>query len=752
MLKFHVSTSAAALAAMATLFAHPPVAWAVTPAAASEAVGAPASPARQLMMLRFALQEYSEGVAGGAPIDLHELATAQALVAEVRGQAPSGEIDRLAGLMASYASQAEVEKAFAVWWERYGRGLEPERPGLPPAVSEGRALFARYCVSCHGVDGDGRGPIADAVEGPPPADFTDPGFMNDETPAEFYQAITIGVPATAMPSWDGLLTAQERWDIVAYLWTLHRVGGQGPAGDCGSCHESGQGAAAFDKSDAEVLALLLGTGEHRRQAVTAARRIVARARDRIFVEVRPGTATGQEGSDGRHTLAALDLVVEEYGDAVEDGRVTDAVEYGEARLFVAALRRDVDLLAARGRLDASSAAAAVELESLLYAKAAPAELELVAAGLRKKLVLALGEPAADLGGLETTGALLDELAGELDSPVRARELLFEAYMAFETVEKRLAIRAPELASRIEKDFADLRALVGDGKATAVDIEAISGGLVEARSALRGEVSGLAPFLDSLVIILREGMEAILIISALAAYLARGGHAIARRWLYEGAVAGVVVSLITAVIVDRLLAGSALAAELIEGITMVAAAVVLFLVSYWLISKVEAHHWQVYIREQLDRALGRGSRMALGGVAFLAVYREGFETVLFYRALAAEVAGPAAIVAGFAVGLALLALVYLAIARFSVNIPLRPFFSVTGLFLYLMAFRFAGAGVGELQEAGVMGVTAVAWWPDLPALAMSADLETALAQASLLAAAAVAAVVILRGSLLARSTN
>ena len=61
MLKFHVSTSAAALAAMATLFAHPPVAWAVTPAAASEAVGAPASPARQLMMLRFALQEYSEG-------------------------------------------------------------------------------------------------------------------------------------------------------------------------------------------------------------------------------------------------------------------------------------------------------------------------------------------------------------------------------------------------------------------------------------------------------------------------------------------------------------------------------------------------------------------------------------------------------------------------------------------------------------------------------------------------------------------
>ncbi len=707
------------------------------------------SPARQLLMLRFAVQEYREGVSGGVVVDAHELATAEALIAEVRGQASSPEIERLAALVAARADLREVERAFGRWLELHGQGGKPERPPLVPAVAEGRALFARYCVSCHGADGDGRGPIAEAVQGPRPADFTDPGFMNDETPAEFYQAITIGVPGTAMPSWDGLLTAQERWDIVAFLWTLHREGTRGTARACSSCHGADEGGAALDMSDSAVLASLLATVEHRREAVTDARGIVASSRDRSFVPAREDAAAA---GPGKHTLASLDLAVEEYRDAVSGGRIVDAVEYGEARMFLAVLRGDVEALVGAGRLGDGARAATDELERLLYARAGPGELESVAAGLREQLTAVLDESAAGLGGLADATVLLDDLESELGDPARARELVLEAYMAFEGVEKRLALRAPELARRIENDFARLRARIGEDAAGPSDIETIRSGLREASGAVSSGVSGLAPLINSLVIILREGMEAILIISALAAYLLKGGHMIARRWLYEGAAAGILASLATAFVLDRLLAGSPLAAELVEGITMLVAAAVLFSVSYWLISKLEARHWQAYIRQQLDRALGRSSRIALAGVAFLAVYREGFETVLFYRALAAEVTTLVPVIFGFALGLVLLAVVYLAIARFSVKIPLRPFFSVTGVFLYLMAFRFAGAGVGELQEAGVLEVTAARWWPSVPALGMSPDLETALAQATLLAAAAVAGLVIAGSSMRARATG
>ena len=709
-------------------------------AAASDAGSVVASPSRQLTMLRFAVQEYREGVAGGVVIDAHELATAEALIDELRGQAPSPEIERLAALVAARAGQDEVERAFRRWLELHGQGIEPERPQLPPAVAEGGLLFARYCVSCHGAAGDGRGPIADAIEGPRPADFTDPGFMHDETPAEFYQAISIGVPGSGMPSWDGLLTPQERWDIVAFLWSLHRRDSSLAGRECSSCHGSDQGRAALDTSDSDVLAALLATDEHRRQAVIDASGMVALVRDRTFVAARNSSPSQTRAASGKHTLASLDLVVEEYRDAVAGGHVVNAVEYGEARAFLAALSGDIEALDGSGRLADGSRAreATEELGRLLYGKAPPVEFEAVAAALRAELLTVLDISAGGLGGLEAAGRLLDELEAGLGDPVRTRELVLDAYLAFEGIEKRLALRAPQLVARIEADFVRLRARIAEGQAGPADIEAVRFGLVEASGVMVSGAVGLAPFFNSLVIILREGMEAILIISALAAYLLKGGHMLARRWLYEGAAGGVFASLVTALVVDRALAGSALAVELIEGVTMLVASVVLFSVSYWLISKLEARHWQAYIRGQLDRALGRSSRLAMAGVAFLAVYREGFETVLFYRALSAEVTTLAPVIAGFVLGLSLLGGVYLAITRFSVNIPLRPFFSITGAFLYLMAFRFAGAGVGELQEAGVLDVTAASWWPELPALGMSPNLETALAQALLLGAAVLAA--------------
>jgi high-affinity iron transporter len=193
----------------------------------------------------------------------------------------------------------------------------------------------------------------------------------------------------------------------------------------------------------------------------------------------------------------------------------------------------------------------------------------------------------------------------------------------------------------------------------------------------------------------------------------------------------------------LLRASGAAAELIEGIAMLLATVVLFFVSYWLISKAEADRWQKYIQGKVKVALARGSTMALAGAAFLAVYREGVETVLFYQALLASADSLHVVVAGFAVGLVLLAILYVAFMHLGMRIPMRQFFLATSILLYYLAFVFAGKGVRELQEAGVVGVTPLGGVPTIDLLGIYPTVETLAAQAVLLVCLVYAIAVTLR---------
>ena len=180
--------------------------------------------------------------------------------------------------------------------------------------------------------------------------------------------------------------------------------------------------------------------------------------------------------------------------------------------------------------------------------------------------------------------------------------------------------------------------------------------------------------------------------------------------------------------------------LFRSIVMLAATGVLFYVSYWLLSRIEVTRWTGFLERQSREALTQGSAFALGAAAFLAVYREGFETVLFYKALflsggAQPVVLP--IVAGMALGALVLAAVYVAINRFGVRLPLRPFFAVTGIFLYVMAVIFAGRGMAELQEGGIIGMTVLSWAPRIPWLGVYPTAESLALQGILVAAFLVA---------------
>lgn len=330
----------------------------------------------------------------------------------------------------------------------------------------------------------------------------------------------------------------------------------------------------------------------------------------------------------------------------------------------------------------------------------------------------------------------------------------DAFFEFEGsgLDRNLAARDPELYRAVESEWMKLLAMMeGEASQDAVRGQGEKVVVLLAEGARRAEAGG-SIFFDSLLIILREGFEAILVVSALAAYLKRIGGGDRLRYLYGGAAAAVVASGLLWLAARSVLDVSGSGREALEGWTVLVATAVLFWVSYWLVSKAEAEHWQAFVRRQVELAVGRGALLGLAFLSFVVVFREGFETVLFYEAIAVRATGAGdqtMLLAGFVIGCAALAVLYATLQITGSKIPMRAFFNVTGGLLYLMAFRFGGAGIRELQEAAVVRQTPVGWVPDSVALqqwlGIFPYLEPLLLQLLLLALAAFAMLHLQRGA-------
>lgn len=249
---------------------------------------------------------------------------------------------------------------------------------------------------------------------------------------------------------------------------------------------------------------------------------------------------------------------------------------------------------------------------------------------------------------------------------------------------------------------------------------------------QGKDEFISTLVQSFLILLREGFEAILVITALIAYLRRAGQGDKVRVIYHGTGWALVASALTAYVLTSVIQVSGTSREALEGITMLVAAAVLFYVSYWLITKRETERWQKYVHNQIDKAISGGRMFTLGFAAFLAVFREGAETVLFYQALLAGSEGQyLAITLGFAGASVSLAGVYWAMRVASFRLPLGLFFSVTAMLLYYLALTFAGKGVLELQEARWVSITPLEWMPRIEWLGLFPTVESASAQLVLL---------------------
>jgi high-affinity iron transporter len=327
----------------------------------------------------------------------------------------------------------------------------------------------------------------------------------------------------------------------------------------------------------------------------------------------------------------------------------------------------------------------------------------------------------------------------------AKNWVNDAYFSYyekEGVERAvLSYISGKRASTVEYQFSAVKKLMTDGagnREVRASLDGLSKMLHEDADQLDGkEESSLGVFLASLVIILREGFEAILVIAAIAAYLIRSGNGRQTRVVYMSGVAALVASALAAVAIQFVFEVSGANQEIIEGVAMLLAVVVLFFISNWMVSKAEAEAWKSYIEGKVQAAVETGSSFALGAAAFLAVFREGAETILFYQALLAETETYTNMVwGGFGVGCVALVAIFILVRYGSLVIPIRAFFMGTSILMYIMSIAFAGGGVKELQEADVIGVTPVGFVESIDILGIYPTVETLLPQAVLLILAVV----------------
>lgn len=317
----------------------------------------------------------------------------------------------------------------------------------------------------------------------------------------------------------------------------------------------------------------------------------------------------------------------------------------------------------------------------------------------------------------------------------AEQLALSAYLdGFEPVEPILSSRDAGLMSRIERAMGALRAGISRGESAAAveqqvnDLDAL---FIEAEAALSPQAANDAStFAAALTILLREGLEALLIVIAMIAFLRKAERPEVLSYVHGGWVAALVAGVATWAGATYFIDVSGAGREMTEGFGAIFAAVVLVSVGIWMHGKSQADAWQRYIREKMNRALSRGSAWFLFGLAFLVVYREVFETILFYAAMWND--NPTAVLGGAGVGSVLLGLIAWLMLRYSRKLPVAQFFRYSSALIAALAVVLIGKGIAAIQEAGLIDVTPLAQVPRIELLGLYPSVQVVMAQAIVLA--------------------
>ncbi|BFH60980.1 FTR1 family protein [Paenibacillus azoreducens] len=331
-----------------------------------------------------------------------------------------------------------------------------------------------------------------------------------------------------------------------------------------------------------------------------------------------------------------------------------------------------------------------------------------------------------LGWLET--ARQQTADGHSD---KAADNMNQFIAAWPAVEGEVLISSPALYTKIENQMSEVSGYLLSTPPRSQEALTVMDEMKTSLTPIAGTHSYTA--WDAALVLLREGLEAILVIAALLSYLKRSGNKEGRKYIWSGAGAGLILSLLLAFVFTYTIAqaASGSARELIEGITGLVAVVMMITVGQWLHSKSNTKAWNQYVGKQVGHALAKGSLWSLFSVALLAILREGAETTIFYIGMAPSIP-MFQLILGVVIAFAILAVLGFAVIVLSATLPLRAFFLVATLLIYYLVFRFLGDSVHSLQVAGHLSAHTQTSLPSVSWLGMYPTWETFIPQMIILA--------------------
>lgn len=485
-------------------------------------------------------------------------------------------------------------------------------------VKQTKALFSQNCSTCHGLSGQGNGPLAKNLT-PKPTDFTDADRATNRSLMGLFDAVSSGINDTPMVAFTQL-SEQQRWSLAFYVGSLAFKDIQKP-----------QGA---------------------KQDITASQ----------IINLNPAQLSAGKNATQAH--------------------------------YVQWLRGNPEQLFT-GRKDSIT----VTRTQLLAAQAAHAK----------------------------------------GNYSQASDLAISAYLdGFELIENNLNAYDEALRKNIEVQLMDLRQTLKNEKDTAIVAEKINAALSQLAIAdgmlSKTKLTDGALLSASLVILLREGLEALLVIIALMTVLIKTKRKDALKYIHVGWITALIAGGLTWAAAQTLIEISGASREVMEGAGALFAAVTLLYVGVWMHNKTSAKQWQKYIQDNVNKRLESGTLWGLAGLSFIAVYREVFETVLFYQSLLTQ-SSPSqysSIASGFTIGIAILAIITWGLIKYSIKLPVTKFFAITTYLLFALAFVLMGKAVIALQEADIISITSLPVSFDITWLGIKSTWQGAIAQVCVLA--------------------
>jgi high-affinity iron transporter len=323
---------------------------------------------------------------------------------------------------------------------------------------------------------------------------------------------------------------------------------------------------------------------------------------------------------------------------------------------------------------------------------------------------------------------------------QAQTLAVSAYLdGFELIENNLDARDSGLRKAVESqllNFRNVLSVAANDEQVSNQLQQILQQLELVNTTLTGEVlSNNAMFSTSLIILLREGLEALLIVLALITVLIKTQRQDAIRYVHFGWLSALAAGGLTWWAAENLINISGASREIMEGGAALLAAAILFYVGYWMHSKTNASQWQQYIQNNVERHLSTGTLWGLTGLAFISVYREVFETILFYQSLLTQAVGDGSQVSyvwyGLITAVAMLTLITWLMLKYSLKLPIGRFFALSAYFMLILAFVLTGKGVSALQEAAVIGIAPFPMDVSISWLGISATWQGVLTQGVIL---------------------